>query len=151
MRQTVRLRTRRLLQSVPSLDSAHSGFLYTQMFKNICCDIWMVQISLCLISPQSSPADPVTDLMPCSSAGERYRHQTPPPLCPIYQLWPPNYMGLLCSFVSPKRLFLFVPPSVYKWALWQTLVSPDSYIANQSTFSSINDKDLHYYKNLRNL
>ncbi|XP_030274133.1 BDNF/NT-3 growth factors receptor isoform X4 [Sparus aurata] len=27
----------------------------------------------------------------------------------------------------------------------------DIYIANQSTFSSINDKDLHYYKNLRNL
>jgi hypothetical protein len=29
--------------------------------------------------------------------------------------------------------------------------SPDSYIANQSGFSSINDKDLHLYKNLRNL
>ncbi|CAJ1068928.1 neurotrophic tyrosine kinase%2C receptor, type 2a [Xyrichtys novacula] len=27
----------------------------------------------------------------------------------------------------------------------------DIYIANQSSFSSINDKDLHYYKNLRNL
>ncbi|XP_034548132.1 neurotrophic tyrosine kinase, receptor, type 2a [Notolabrus celidotus] len=27
----------------------------------------------------------------------------------------------------------------------------DIYIANQSGFSSINDKDLHYYKNLRNL
>uniref|UniRef100_A0A3Q2Y709 Tyrosine-protein kinase receptor n=1 Tax=Hippocampus comes TaxID=109280 RepID=A0A3Q2Y709_HIPCM len=27
----------------------------------------------------------------------------------------------------------------------------DIYIANQSTFSSISDKDLHYYKNLRNL
>ncbi|KAM6959396.1 BDNF/NT-3 growth factors receptor [Aplochiton taeniatus] len=27
----------------------------------------------------------------------------------------------------------------------------DIYIANQSTFSSINDKDLHYYHNLRNL
>ncbi|CAF94918.1 unnamed protein product [Tetraodon nigroviridis] len=27
----------------------------------------------------------------------------------------------------------------------------DIYIVNQSSFSSINDKDLHYYKNLRNL
>ncbi|XP_055080491.1 neurotrophic tyrosine kinase, receptor, type 2a [Periophthalmus magnuspinnatus] len=27
----------------------------------------------------------------------------------------------------------------------------DIYIANQSSFSSINDKDLHYYRNLRNL
>ncbi|KAK1893219.1 BDNF/NT-3 growth factors receptor [Dissostichus eleginoides] len=27
----------------------------------------------------------------------------------------------------------------------------DIYIANQGSFSSINDKDLHYYKNLRNL
>uniref|UniRef100_A0A4W6GBW1 Tyrosine-protein kinase receptor n=1 Tax=Lates calcarifer TaxID=8187 RepID=A0A4W6GBW1_LATCA len=27
----------------------------------------------------------------------------------------------------------------------------DIYIANQTSFSSINDKDLHYYKNLRNL
>ncbi|MEQ2310676.1 hypothetical protein AMECASPLE_011519 [Ameca splendens] len=27
----------------------------------------------------------------------------------------------------------------------------DIYIANQSSFSSINDKDLHHYKNLRNL
>ncbi|TKS78604.1 BDNF/NT-3 growth factors receptor [Collichthys lucidus] len=35
--------------------------------------------------------------------------------------------------------------------LTHTLVSPDSYIANQNTFSSINDKDLHDYKNLRNL
>lgn len=34
---------------------------------------------------------------------------------------------------------------------WLTLVSTDSYIANQSGFSSINDKDLHRYKNLRNL
>lgn len=34
---------------------------------------------------------------------------------------------------------------------WPALVSPDSYIVNQSSFSSINDKDLHKYKNLRNL
>lgn len=34
---------------------------------------------------------------------------------------------------------------------WPALVSPDSYIVNQSSFSSINDKDLHNYKNLRNL
>lgn len=34
---------------------------------------------------------------------------------------------------------------------WPALVSPDSYIVNQISFSSINDKDLHYYKNLRNL
>lgn len=34
---------------------------------------------------------------------------------------------------------------------WPALVSPDSYIFNQISFSSINDKDLHYYKNLRNL
>lgn len=34
---------------------------------------------------------------------------------------------------------------------WPVLVSPDSYIVNQNSFSSINDKDLQYYKNLRNL
>lgn len=36
-------------------------------------------------------------------------------------------------------------------SFWLPHAPPDSYIANQSGFSSINDKDLHYYKNLRNL
>uniref|UniRef100_A0A3Q3JKI0 Tyrosine-protein kinase receptor n=1 Tax=Monopterus albus TaxID=43700 RepID=A0A3Q3JKI0_MONAL len=49
------------------------------------------------------------------------------------------------------EIFLLMLLSVNKSAFWHILVSLDSYIANQSSFSSINDKDLHYYKNLRNL
>lgn len=49
------------------------------------------------------------------------------------------------------KMLLFMVPPVNKWGVSPTLVSPDSYIANQSSFSSINDKDLHYYKSLRNL
>lgn len=48
---------------------------------------------------------------------------------------------LVCLLLLVKRLCFS----------WPALVSPDSYIVNQSSFSSINDKDLHYYKNLRNL
>lgn len=54
-------------------------------------------------------------------------------------------------FLCLIEMFLFKLPSVNKWARWHTLVSLDSYIANQSRFSSINDKDLNSYKNLRNL
>lgn len=49
------------------------------------------------------------------------------------------------------EMLLFMLPPVNKWAVSPTLGSLDSYIANQSSFSSISDKDLHYYKNLRNL
>lgn len=56
-----------------------------------------------------------------------------------------RFLLCLCLVEMP----LFVLSSVNKWASWHTLVSPDSYIANQSSFSSISD--LHHYKNLRNL
>lgn len=85
--------------------------------------------------------------------------------------------GSCLSAVARQELYLFIPPQFQtpitrgyyvpfvllkcsrvcsasvKWmcASWPALVSPDSYIINQSSFSSINDKDLHHYKNLRNL
>lgn len=62
-----------------------------------------------------------------------------------------NYIGLIVNLCLTEMFLFFPPATVNKWVLWHTLVSLDSYIANQSSFSSINDKDLHYYKNLRNL
>ncbi|XP_013886190.1 BDNF/NT-3 growth factors receptor isoform X2 [Austrofundulus limnaeus] len=52
------------------------------------------------------------------------------------------------SCVDPER-------GISAFPVWQSEAEmeniTDIYIANQSSFSSINDKDLHYYKNLRNL
>lgn len=59
-------------------------------------------------------------------------------------------MGLLYCFVL-LQCFCLCVPQLTNEPFDTPLVSPDSYIANQSSFSSINDKDLHYYKNLRNL
>lgn len=88
--------------------------------------------------------------------------KTTKPLCAIHQpllcvcfsfsiFFDGLYLYGLIMFLCLVETFLFILLPVNKWALWHTLVSLDSYIANQSSFSSINDKDLHYYKNLRNL
>ncbi|XP_049618600.1 BDNF/NT-3 growth factors receptor isoform X2 [Syngnathus scovelli] len=52
------------------------------------------------------------------------------------------------SCVDPERGIASVP-ILQSEAEMENIT--DIYIANQSSFSSINDKDLHYYKNLRNL
>lgn len=84
-----------------------------------------------------------------------------------FPLWVPSAAvwqePFFISFQTPKAQGYYVPfvllncscvcsLSVKQMCLsWPAPVSPDSYIVNQSSFSSINDKDLHYYKNLRNL
>lgn len=84
----------------------------------------------------------------------------PPPRLPVISCRLTRTLFFV-SFQTPKTQGCYVPfvlrscscacsLCVEQMCLsWPALVSPDSYIVNQSSFSSIND--LHYYKNLRNL
>lgn len=71
--------------------------------------------------------------------------------CVFFPLQTPITGGYYAAFVWLKCSRVCSVSVEQMWASWPALVSPDSYIVNQSSFSSINDKDLHYYKNLRNL
>lgn len=87
-------------------------------------------------------------------------HQLPP-VGPIYQLQSDKSLFSFHFRLQKRKVIMFplscwiahvCSLSVKQMCLsWPALVSPDSYIVNQSSFSSINDKDLYYYKNLRNL
>lgn len=59
--------------------------------------------------------------------------------------------SLFKVFMSWEQPFACASPCWQVFFLLCTFVSPDSYIANQSSFFAINDKDLNKYKNLRNL
>lgn len=105
--------------------------------------------------PQSSPAG---SRIKCHAQvllrkrGENCFFFTAPP-SPTPARFPESFCFIIILFWSLWlfEMLLFMLPPVNKWAVSPTLGSLDSYIANQSSFSSISDKDLHYYKNLRNL
>ncbi|KAK7933806.1 hypothetical protein WMY93_004702 [Mugilogobius chulae] len=59
-----------------------------------------------------------------------------------------GWRGSRISCVDPERGISGFP-TLQSEAEMENIT--DIYIANQSSFSSINDKDLHFYKNLRNL
>lgn len=122
----------KLCSLIGLLISDTSGFL-----KCRCRNCWR-NLGFCLVHrlPLAVP------FISCSPSGASF-----PPLSfqtPITRGSYVPFVLLKCSCVcslSVKQMS----------ARWPALVSPDSYIANQISFSSINDKDLHDYKNLRNL